>query len=152
MTAHWGIPDPAAAQGSEAEIALAFKDAYRMLHRRIGIFTALPIGKSRSPQPASKLKEIGRLEDATAKAESAELMPSLAQRAFAEFLGTAFLLAAVVGSGIMAQKLAGGNGALALLCNTLRDRCDSGGADPGFRPAVRRAFQSRRQSRLRAAR
>ena len=46
-------------------------------------------------------------------------MPSLAQRAFSEWLGTAFLLAAVVGSGIMAQKLAGGNDALALLCNTL---------------------------------
>jgi glycerol uptake facilitator-like aquaporin len=45
--------------------------------------------------------------------------PSLAQRGVAECLGTAFLLAAVVGSGIMAQKLAGGNGALALLCNTL---------------------------------
>jgi glycerol uptake facilitator-like aquaporin len=46
-------------------------------------------------------------------------MPSLAKRAFSEGLGTAFLLAAVVGSGIMAAKLAGGNGALALLCNTL---------------------------------
>ena len=46
-------------------------------------------------------------------------MPSLAQRAVAESLGTAFLLAGVVGSGIMAAKLAGGNGALALLCNTL---------------------------------
>jgi glycerol uptake facilitator-like aquaporin len=46
-------------------------------------------------------------------------MPSLAQRAMAEFLGTAFLLAAVVGSGIMGQRLAGGNIALALLCNTL---------------------------------
>jgi glycerol uptake facilitator-like aquaporin len=46
-------------------------------------------------------------------------MPTLAQRAFAEWLGTAFLLAAVVGSGIMAQKLAGGNVALALLCNTI---------------------------------
>jgi glycerol uptake facilitator-like aquaporin len=45
-------------------------------------------------------------------------MPSLAQRAFSEWLGTAFLLAAVVGSGIMAQKLAGDD-ALALLCNTL---------------------------------
>ncbi len=44
---------------------------------------------------------------------------SLAQCAVAECLGTAFLLAAVVGSGIMAARLAGGNGALALLCNTL---------------------------------
>jgi glycerol uptake facilitator-like aquaporin len=46
-------------------------------------------------------------------------MPSLAQRGVAECLGTAFLLAGVVGSGIMAARLAGGNGALALLCNTL---------------------------------
>lgn len=44
---------------------------------------------------------------------------SLAQRLVAEGLGTAFLLATVVGSGIMAARLAGGNGALALLCNTL---------------------------------
>jgi glycerol uptake facilitator-like aquaporin len=46
-------------------------------------------------------------------------MPSIAQRLAAEALGTAFLLAAVVGSGIMAAKLAGGNGAIALLCNTI---------------------------------
>jgi glycerol uptake facilitator-like aquaporin len=46
-------------------------------------------------------------------------MPSLPQRAIAEFLGTSFLLAVVVGSGIMAQRLAGGNVALVLLCNTL---------------------------------
>jgi glycerol uptake facilitator-like aquaporin len=46
-------------------------------------------------------------------------MPSLTRRCVAEGLGTAFLLAGVVGSGIMAAKLAGGNGALALLCNTL---------------------------------
>jgi protein-tyrosine-phosphatase len=35
MTAHWGIPDPAEAKGNPAEIALAFKDGYRMLHQRI---------------------------------------------------------------------------------------------------------------------
>jgi glycerol uptake facilitator-like aquaporin len=46
-------------------------------------------------------------------------MPSPAQRAVAEALGTAFLLATVIGSGIMAQRLSGGNDALALLCNTL---------------------------------
>jgi glycerol uptake facilitator-like aquaporin len=46
-------------------------------------------------------------------------MRSLAQRAFCEGLGTAFLLATVIGSGVMAFKLAAGNGALALLCNTI---------------------------------
>ena len=46
-------------------------------------------------------------------------MPPFSQRVFAEWLGTAFLLATVIGSGIMAQKLAGGNAAIALLCNTL---------------------------------
>jgi glycerol uptake facilitator-like aquaporin len=46
-------------------------------------------------------------------------MAPLGKRAFSEWLGTAFLLATVVGSGIMAQKLSGGNAALALLCNTL---------------------------------
>jgi glycerol uptake facilitator-like aquaporin len=46
-------------------------------------------------------------------------MPSAAQRAVSEVLGTAFLLATVIGSGIMAQRLSSGNDALALLCNTL---------------------------------
>jgi glycerol uptake facilitator-like aquaporin len=46
-------------------------------------------------------------------------MAPLGKRAFSEWLGTAFLLAAVVGSGIMAHKLSGGNDGLALLCNTL---------------------------------
>jgi glycerol uptake facilitator-like aquaporin len=46
-------------------------------------------------------------------------MPTLGQRILSEALGTAFLLAAVVGSGIMAQQLAGGNVALALLCNAI---------------------------------
>jgi glycerol uptake facilitator-like aquaporin len=46
-------------------------------------------------------------------------MPNLTRRLVGEALGTALLLAAVVGSGIMAQRLSGGNNALALLCNTL---------------------------------
>ena len=67
MTAHWGIPDPAAAQGSEAEIALAFKDAYRMLSQRIEIFAALPIRSLDKLSLQAKLKDIGRMEGATAK-------------------------------------------------------------------------------------
>jgi len=41
MTAHWGMPDPAAVQGSSTEIALAFADTYRMLNNRIGAFASL---------------------------------------------------------------------------------------------------------------
>ena len=43
VTAHWGIPDPAAADGSEADRMLAFRDAFRMLERRIKLFLALPL-------------------------------------------------------------------------------------------------------------
>jgi protein-tyrosine-phosphatase len=68
MTAHWGVPDPAEATGSEAEIALAFKDAYRMLERRIGIFIALPVKSLDQLTLQRRLREIGRMEDATAKA------------------------------------------------------------------------------------
>jgi hypothetical protein len=67
MTAHWGIPDPAAAQGSAAEVALAFKDAYRMLSQRIGVFVALPIRSLDKLSLQTKLKEIGRMEGATGK-------------------------------------------------------------------------------------
>jgi protein-tyrosine-phosphatase len=68
MTAHWGIPDPAEAKGSPAEIALAFKDAYRMLNQRIGIFTNLPLRSLDQLSLQSKLTEIGRMPGATAKA------------------------------------------------------------------------------------
>jgi arsenate reductase len=60
MTAHWGVPDPAAATGTPAEIALSFKDAYRMLHRRIGIFAALPLRSLDQLTLHNKLKDIGR--------------------------------------------------------------------------------------------
>jgi arsenate reductase len=43
MTAHWGVPDPAAVQGSSKEIERAFRDAFFMLDRRIGLFLALPL-------------------------------------------------------------------------------------------------------------
>ena len=69
MTAHWGVPDPAEAQGSPAKIALAFKDAYRMLHRRIGVFTALPIRSLDQLSLQQRLNEIGRKDGATAKAK-----------------------------------------------------------------------------------
>jgi arsenate reductase (thioredoxin) len=69
MTAHWGVPDPAEAQGTPAEVALAFKDAYRMLNQRIGIFVALPIRSLDQLSLQRRLQDIGRMEGATAKAE-----------------------------------------------------------------------------------
>jgi len=68
MTAHWGIPDPAEATGTPAEIALAFKEAYCMLERRIGIFSALPLRSFDRLSLQNKLRDIGRLDGATAKA------------------------------------------------------------------------------------
>lgn len=69
MTAHWGIPDPAAAQGTDAEIAVAFSDAYRMLNQRIGIFVALPLRALDTLTLQSRLRDIGRMAGATARAE-----------------------------------------------------------------------------------
>lgn len=68
MTAHWGIPNPAEAKGNAAEIALAFKDAYRMLHQRIGIFAALPLRSLDTLSLQNKLREIDRMQGAAAKA------------------------------------------------------------------------------------
>ena len=73
ITAHWGIPDPAAATGTEAEIAFAFKDAYRMLKRRIDLFLALPIEKLDHLVLSARLKEIGRSEGATQKAAHVDI-------------------------------------------------------------------------------
>ena len=44
---HWGIPDPAAAKGTPAEVSMAFKEAYRLLNQRISIFSALPLLRCR---------------------------------------------------------------------------------------------------------
>ena len=70
ITAHWGIPDPAAASGTDAEIAAAFNDAYRMLQRRIEAFAALPIAALDSTTLQAKLRDIGAMACATAKADA----------------------------------------------------------------------------------
>jgi hypothetical protein len=66
MTAHWGIADPAEATGTPAEIAMAFKEAYRLLHQRIGIFTALPLRSLDRLSLQGRLRDIGRMQGATA--------------------------------------------------------------------------------------
>lgn len=59
MSAHWGIPDPAAAEGSDAERHAAFHDAYRMLSNRIALFTALPMASLDRMSLQNRLKAIG---------------------------------------------------------------------------------------------
>jgi arsenate reductase len=61
VTAHWGIPDPAAADGTEAERRRAFRDAYLALESRIKIFAALPIDKLDRMAIKHQVDEIGRL-------------------------------------------------------------------------------------------
>jgi arsenate reductase (thioredoxin) len=59
MSAHWGVPDPAAATGSDAEIGAAFLDTYRMLERRIGAFVALPLKSIDAIALKKSIKDIG---------------------------------------------------------------------------------------------
>lgn len=60
MTAHWGVPDPAAAEGTDAEKHLAFAEAYRMLNSRLSIFTSLPMASIDKLALQRRLDEIGR--------------------------------------------------------------------------------------------
>lgn len=62
MTAHWGVPDPAAAQGSEAEIAAAFADVYGRLHNRIEAFVNLPVASLDRLTLQARLDSIGKGE------------------------------------------------------------------------------------------
>lgn len=66
MTAHWGMPDPALATGSEAEIGLAFADTYRMLNNRISIFMNLPMTSLDKLSLQKRLDEIGKAQGAPA--------------------------------------------------------------------------------------
>jgi arsenate reductase len=60
MTAHWGIPDPAAVKGTPEEIARAFSDAFVILDRRIGLFLCLPLGTLDQLALKHDIEDIGR--------------------------------------------------------------------------------------------
>jgi arsenate reductase (thioredoxin) len=59
MTAHWGVPDPAEVVGTPEEIARAFRDAFVVLDRRIGLFTSLPLATLQGLAIKQKIEEIG---------------------------------------------------------------------------------------------
>ena len=60
MTAHWGIPDPAAVEGTDAQKWLAFRQAYKAMENRIKAFTSLPIASLDRMKLQERLNEIGR--------------------------------------------------------------------------------------------
>jgi arsenate reductase (thioredoxin) len=60
MTAHWGQPDPAAVEGTDVDKTNAFRDAFRMLERRIEMFTSLPIASLDQLSLRNKVREIGK--------------------------------------------------------------------------------------------
>jgi arsenate reductase (thioredoxin) len=65
MTAHWGLPDPAKAEGTDAERATAFANTMRMLNQRIGIFVSLPLDKLSKLSLQKQLDEIGKTKAET---------------------------------------------------------------------------------------
>lgn len=60
MTAHWGVPDPAAIQGTAEEVQRAFRDAFFMLERRISLFLCLPLSSVDKLKIQKELDNIGR--------------------------------------------------------------------------------------------
>ena len=107
-------------EGDETERALAFADTYRMLNNRISIFTSLPLTSLDKTLAATAARRHRQDKDRRHAREGLSVAQySCGQRIGAEFIGSAFLLATVIGSGIMGERLAGGNEALALLGNTL---------------------------------
>lgn len=61
ITAHWGLPDPAEAQGTEAARRLAFTETLRRLRERIGAFVSLPVESLDRSSLQSRLRDIGRI-------------------------------------------------------------------------------------------
>jgi arsenate reductase len=60
MTAHWGVPDPAAVEGSDTDQWVAFRDAFRLLDNRIKIFTSLPLDEFDRIKLKERLDAIGK--------------------------------------------------------------------------------------------
>lgn len=67
MSAHWGLPDPAAATGNEALRRTAFADAYRMINNRVSIFANLPMASLDKMSLKKRLEEIGQAQPPEAK-------------------------------------------------------------------------------------
>lgn len=67
MTAHWGIEDPAAVEGTDLDRERAFVQAFKYMRNRISVFVNLPVASLDSLALTAKLREIGRLEGSTAK-------------------------------------------------------------------------------------
>lgn len=70
MTAHWGLPDPAAVVGTEAERRHAFADTHRMLYQRIGIFVNLPLRELDKLALQRRLDDIGKMERSPSKQDA----------------------------------------------------------------------------------
>jgi arsenate reductase len=71
MTAHWGIDDPAAVEGTAIQREAAFVTAFRLLRNRITVFASLPVASIDAMALGRKLREIGRMEGASAGRPSA---------------------------------------------------------------------------------
>jgi arsenate reductase (thioredoxin) len=69
MSAHWGLPDPAAVEGRDTEKALAFADTYRMLNNRITLFMNLPLTLLSKLSLQERLDKIGQTRDAPARTD-----------------------------------------------------------------------------------
>jgi len=133
-TAHWGYADPSAGDGSDDAKAEAFKNTLHAIHRNdwscwstCRKISWMPWCSSARCQGVGQQHAANRLHSP--------------KRLLAEFTGTAALLCAVIGSGIMAQRISGGNDGVALLANTLATVFALYVADREPRPRQWRALQ-----------
>jgi arsenate reductase len=76
MTAHWGVPDPAAVRGSQAEIERAFRDAFLILDRRISLFLSLPLETLDRLALKRELDNIGQTSNQSTTVNAAPLATS----------------------------------------------------------------------------